>query len=70
MDEVLTLLPQIVSQNGGSVDWDTFKNAVPERLRRHIMPALRQLEANKVIKRHVDGTVTPPTFRVITYPQE
>lgn len=69
MDEVLEVMPQIVTQNGGSVDWDTFKGAIPERLHRHIMPALRQLEQNQVIKRHIDGTVTPPTFRVITYPQ-
>lgn len=62
MDEVVQILTQAVAN--GPVGWDAFIGAVPQHLRRHINPALRQLESDGVLHRMVDGTVTPPVFQV------
>lgn len=62
MDEVISILTQTVSN--GAVDWDTFVGSVPVNLKRHLMPAIRQLEQDGVLHRHIDGTVQPPVFSV------
>ena len=58
----MSILTQAVAN--GQVDWDTFVGSVPANLKRHTMSAIRQLEANGVLHRHIDGTVQPPVFSV------
>lgn len=62
MDETLSILTNAVAN--GAVSWDEFVGAVPANLKRHIFPAIRELEANGVLHRHIDGTVQPPVFSV------
>lgn len=62
MDETLSILTQAVAN--GAVDWSTFVGSVPANLKRHIMPAIRQLEQDGVLHRWIDGTVQPPVFSV------
>lgn len=62
MDEVLLILTQAVAN--GQVDWPTFLSNVPPQGRRHVMSAIRQLEADGVLHRIVDATSGTPVFVV------
>lgn len=62
VDEVISILTDAVA--GGPVSWEAFRDSVPQHLRRHLMSAVRQLEADGVLHRHIDGTVAPPVFTV------
>jgi hypothetical protein len=70
MVEVANLIEQYVQSNGGSVEWQAMVDAVPFQQRKWIIPALNLLKQENRVRRHIDGTVSPPTFRIIIPPQE
>jgi len=66
MDECKQAIVNAVTAGGGSIEWDTMIAAIPPGVSRYTIKALRALEAEGLVRRRVDGTVTPPTFRVVS----
>jgi phosphoenolpyruvate synthase/pyruvate phosphate dikinase len=68
MDECKQAIVNAVTNGGGSIEWGIMIAAIPTGLQRYTIKALRELEAEGKVKRRIDGTVVPPTFRVVTGP--
>lgn len=64
MDDVENAILQTLPTVGVSLGWDAIKAQLDFRQQTLMSRAIKNLEQRGLVKRVVDGTVTPPTFVV------
>lgn len=68
MDEILQAIVAALTSGNGTITWDDFVNALPERERARAYNWARQMESQGVGRRQVVMTENGPVFSIVATP--